>query len=383
MSIKVNRKIQVLYNMYEYYIPCIEFNNLISKIEIYGYEIDLNNNILHGFFDNKNNINSLLLISTCLISKFNPKIIPKIFEIDLQNLSNVFNLLKDTYISDIKDLDEIIFDNKIVINDFIVKKLNVNEYNIIDIPLKISLLVNNMFDLNNKINTEISYDRINNFYNKYSFYRKNLLMLGAKEIMTHPIIDINTGDKNKLKHGYLSHNYVRNNIFESFVYEYNEYNKYNFIFEIADCFNLIKFRTYKHIFIGINNTDILDINNLIFYSGISSRFLIINNEIYSFNSMGKLIGIYNEFKGYKCLEIFIEKLFHFCQKPIYFKVYDFNILNFITSDIALLYMLCIRIQNIKILDIYKTKYTIRIYTCISYTRIVYILKRLFTNRLLL
>lgn len=383
MNIKVKRKIKILYSLYEYYSPNLCINSFLNIIEIYGYEFDKKNNIIHGIFDNGKSINSILLLATQIICNYRSKISPKIYKLSLIELKTVFKFLNDIYLNNIDELNEIIYDDYIIVNDFIMNNINIvsNIFNTC-MPSNITNIINNMHKLNNIINScnDINF-KVNN--QNSQDYRKNLLSLSAKEILTHPIINLNLDNDNKLKDSYLSHNYLRTSIFESFIYDYEEYKKYDFVFEISDCFNLKELRTYKTIFISIYNKSSINIDYIIKTSKISGRFIIYNDFIISIYSACRLIGKYYEYKNHKCLEISIKDILFFDYGYLIQKVYDFNVRDFNKIDIVIIYIKCIKISDIRIIDTFNNKYTIRIFTCLNYNRIVDVLKRVLYNRLML
>lgn len=383
MNIKIKRNTKILYYLYEYYSPNLCLNSFLDIIETYGYEFDKKNSIIHGIFDHKKSINSILLLSTQIIINCSSKILPKIYKLSLQELKTVFKFLNDIYLNDIDELSEIIYDDYIIVNDFIINNINtvssvVNTY----MPSNIINIIDNMNKLNHIINLcdDVSF-KVNN--NNFKDYRKNLLYLSAKEILTHPIINLSLNNSNKLRDNYLSHNYLRTSILESFIYDYQEYKKYDFVFEISDCFNLKELKTYKTIFISIYNKSNINIDYIIETSKISGRFIIYNGFIISIYSTCRLIGKYCEYKNHKCLEVFIKDILFFDYGNLIQKIYDFNVIDFQKVDIIIIYIKCIKIKDIKVIDVFHNKYTIRIFTCLNYNKVVDVLKRVFYNRLML
>lgn len=380
MNVKIRRSTLILNYLYNYYLPNICFNSFLSRLETYGYELEKGKNIISGIF-NKSDICSLIIISTYLISKLNPKIEPKVYKVNINNLNVIFSFLKNIYFFNLEDVYEIVNNSEIVINDFILTNIKINKYTKFCIPDNVSKLVDRIDEINVvcDINTFKTPTKIIN--NRDNKIREYLLIMHAKEIMTHPIICLDVKCPNRLKYSYLSHNYLRKNIYQSFIYDYKEYKEYNFVFEIADCYNLAEYVTYKHIFISMHKSSLITLINIVKYSKISYRPFIHNGVLYNVNSMCRLIGKYKEYKNHRCLEVYMDKIRQFSPTIFANKTYDFNIINFCNSEIIIIYMCCIRIELVEVIDVYKDKYTIRIYTSLSYNRIVDILKRIFCNRL--
>lgn len=382
MNIKVRRNTLILGDLYYYYLPNICFNSFLNRLETYGYELEKNKSTISGIF-NKSDVLSLILISTYLISKLDPSKKPQIYKINIKYLNLVFNFLRNKYLFRKDDIYEIVYNDIVVINDFILNNIKISEYSTHYIPSNISEIVDRIDEINKTCNLYNSTSMVtrNLVYNNDNEYRECLLMLNAKEIMTHPIINLDINCSNRLQYSYLSHNYLRKYIYQSFIYDYEEYKSYNFVFEISNCFNLESYITFKHIFISVHKSSLINLINLIKYTKLSYRPFIFNGNLYNINSMCRVIGKYIEYKYHKCLEVYVNKIKPFYVTFIANKTYDFNIINFCDSEIILIYMLCIRVEFVEIVDVYKIKYTIRIYTCLSYNRIVNILKRIFSDRL--
>lgn len=384
MAVKIIRSTDILIQMYNYYLPDISLDNFISKLETYGYELDINNNNIHGIFKAENII-SLIILTTKLILDLNPVLKPKIYFVDIISESNIINFLLNKYIYSVQDINvELTNKNKIFVNDFIVKEAKIKKFTETKISQYVIDFMHEIDNINKLCNKNKEYRNFTSVNsNIHRLYRNSLINLYAKEILTHPIIDNNIKDSNKLKHKYLSHSYLRKEIYESFIYDYKEYKDYNFVFEISDCFCMKDYKTYKHLFIGLNKQHYFSIMDVMLFIGISNRTILHNNCLYYVYSNCRKIGKFMKHQKHNCIEINLDILLPKNVVNNKNNIYDFNVYNLTNSDLLLIYLLSIRIDLIKIIDIYNNKYTIRIYSCLNYNSILNILSRVFLNRLII
>ena len=220
-----------------------------------------------------------------------------------------------------------------------------------------------------------------------SSMRTILMSLGYLEIFTHTIVSQSVIDMpfnltlmcNKID-GYLSHNYLRESITTSFYFEYQVYKQHSAMFEVSDVFNLSNAKKQDSINIFFCYKRYLDyklrfsIDCVLSFYNLSARYYFSNKNQYvkyiyyvDTNKETHCIGIHTIYNDIMCYELYCDVLSNINNDMQGVIVYN-DVNNFTEDNISDHYnnYACqsflddSSIISIKIIDIYKGKYTVRI-----------------------
>ena len=218
--------------------------------------------------------------------------------------------------------------------------------------------------------------------------RSILSSLGYMEILTHTIVNYSVAETplnltltcNKIE-GYLSHNYLRESITTSFYFEYQVYKQYASMFEVSDVFNLLN--THKQDSVNIffcykrylHYKLCFTIDCVLSFYGLSARYYFSKKNKYvqyihyvDTNKKIYCIGIHTVYNDIMCYELYcdmIEDLEHslHCGSVVYNDINNFtdnNVLDHYNEYAHQSFVADSSILSIKVIDVYKNKYTVRI-----------------------
>ncbi|AOP70218.1 hypothetical protein AB837_00129 [bacterium AB1] len=233
-------------------------------------------------------------------------------------------------------------------------------------------------------NIEDSTDNYDNYNNQVfgDSLRELMLNLGFHEVLTMPII--NEKNTSPLEYniidGFLSYNYMRHSITDSWIKEFESFKKYSKSFEISYIYDVQNKHTEKVLLFAFKEKHIIEYRPILLQIitnelKIQNRIFIKNNKIYYCSSVSNdniLIGVFNIYKGYFIYEINICEVYKINENNTQlFKIYnnetcvDVNIiadnLDILNEKIHEILQKDKSIFSINIIDKYNDKYTIRIY----------------------